>query len=414
MKIGVVGFGMGGATVAWRLAAAGHDVIAFEQAPECGSVGAGILLQPSGQTILRRFGILEAVRQVSATITGLDARHRSGRRLTTLDYATLDHRLHGLGVMRSALFDILHERCLDVGVDIQTGRRIVDYRHGENEVFPLDEHGSSCGSFDVLVVADGSNSSLRVGSGIETTTHEYDVGAMWMAAPYDGDPARLVQIVDRSGRLVGMLPIGGGRCSFFWGIRLDEIDDIRHGGLEQWQATVAEFLPDAGAIAARIESLDDVAFAGYRTVRMATPVDERVVFIGDAAHATSPHLGQGTNMALVDAAVLAEALGVADRRMPADLDSISRALVSYGSDRRATHRFYGQLTGFLTPFFQTSNPTLRAARDLALPIMPRVPILRSHMVLTMSGLKTSWVRPMRTGPAASDAGLAHSFDGRLD
>ena len=54
MKIAVVGAGIAGTAVAWKLAEAGHAVTLFEQAPTCRPIGAGFLLQPSGQAVLRQ------------------------------------------------------------------------------------------------------------------------------------------------------------------------------------------------------------------------------------------------------------------------------------------------------------------------------------------------------------------------
>ncbi len=399
MRIAIVGFGMGGSALAWRLADAGHEVVVFEQAPTSGPVGAGILLQPNGQAVLDHWGVLDEVVAMGATITGLDAKHRSGRRLTTLDYALLGDGLLGLGVMRSDLFAVFHRRCDSAGVELRHGRRVIAYRQTAQSVFPIDDSGEELESFDLLVGSDGSNSALRDfavdrNPSIRAEVKEYNYGAMWMATPYDGDPKRLVQVVDRTGRLVGMLPVGDGRCSFFWGIRLDEQAAIEAGGLAAWQASVTAFLPEAGELARSLDSLDDATFSTYRTVRMSTPVDGRVVFVGDAAHATSPHLGQGLNLALVDAVVLAESLEAQT--------SLGAALDLYEAQRRPTSRYYTQLTGFLTPFFQTSNPFLRAARDVALPLMPAIPGLRSHMALTMSGLKRSWLFPLRPSAALRD------------
>lgn len=395
-RIAVVGFGMGGAAVAWRLAEAGHDVTVFEQAPSTGPVGAGILLQPNGQAVLDHFGMLDEVESLGTSITGLDARHRSGRRLTTLDYGLLSDSLHGIGIMRSALFALFAERCDRADVRVETGHRVERYRQHLDRVEPLDAAGQTLGSFDLLVASDGSNSSLRAHAvssnpSLRCRVTDYAYGAMWMAAPFDGDQHRLVQVVDRTGRLIGVLPVGDGRCSFFWGIRLDEQAGIERAGLAAWQRAVEAFSPEAGAIAAGMASLDDATFSTYRTARLDNPVDGRVVFVGDAAHATSPHLGQGLNLALVDAVVLAESL--------ADNDRQSDALADYRRRRRPTTRYYTQMTGFLTPFFQTSNPVLRAMRDAALPVMPRIPGLRAHMALTMAGLKRSWLSPMRPSAA---------------
>ncbi len=64
---------MGGAAAAALLARAGHSVTVFERAPALGPVGAGLLLQPSGQAVLQRMGLLAQVAAQSEPIDGLHA-----------------------------------------------------------------------------------------------------------------------------------------------------------------------------------------------------------------------------------------------------------------------------------------------------------------------------------------------------
>src|SRR5204863_331163 len=72
-RIGVVGCGVAGAAAAFLLAEAGHDVTLFERAEEVGPVGAGVLLQPSGQMVLDRLGLLEIVTRCAEPIERLRA-----------------------------------------------------------------------------------------------------------------------------------------------------------------------------------------------------------------------------------------------------------------------------------------------------------------------------------------------------
>jgi len=58
MRIAIAGFGIGGGALAVALARDGHEVAVFEQAASPGPVGAGFLLQPSGQDALASLGLL--------------------------------------------------------------------------------------------------------------------------------------------------------------------------------------------------------------------------------------------------------------------------------------------------------------------------------------------------------------------
>ncbi|MFK7817266.1 MAG: FAD-dependent oxidoreductase [Planctomycetaceae bacterium] len=382
MKIGIVGGGIAGTAAAWQFAQNGHDVTLFEQAAKCGPVGAGILLQPSGQRVLARLGILDEVISGSSRINALHAQHRSGRELVHLEYRKLRDTLFGLGVLRGHVFSILLERCKASGVTIVEGRRVTSYKESSTSLELLAEDGQRCGEFDIVVAADGSRSALREASGLIRSVTEYPEAALWMTGPWHGDQHRLLQLVDKTGRLVGILPLGQNRCSYFWGITRPEYNDLRERGLDEWKDQARAFYEPASEILDQIHSFDDMTFATYRNVRMRRVVSQRMAFIGDAAHATSPHLGQGANLALEDAECLANAIGTG-----CDHEA---AFAAYEASRKGTVRYYTTLTGYLTPFFQTTNRIQQALRNVALPIMPRLPFVGGQMVLTMAGLKRGW------------------------
>lgn len=383
MNIAVVGSGIAGTTVAWQLAARGHSVTLFEQAGKCGPVGAGILLQPSGQAVLARLGVLDEVILKTAKITNLLAQHRSGRTLVHLPYDKVSGELFGLGVLRSHIFQVLFDRCTTAGVTVREGQLIASYAATDVGVELIGEDGVKKGRFDLMIAADGSRSRLREHSGLTRSIREYPDAAFWTIGPYSGPQDRLLQIVGRCGRLMGMLPVGDGRCSFFWGLKKMEEPHVRASGLDAWKRQVVEFFPSAEEAIAEIESFEEVTYATYRNSRMRRVTQGRVAFIGDAAHATSPHLGQGLNLALVDAAVLAEQLLLHQ--------DYRAAFAAYEKSRRSTTGFYSDLTGMLTPFFQTSNRMLQFGRDVSLPVMPHLPYVGKQMVYTMAGLKTGWL-----------------------
>src|SRR5215467_14623649 len=100
---------------------------------------------------------------------------------------------------------------------------------------------------------------------------------------------------------------------------------------------------------------------------MTLPAGRKLVAIGDAAHSTSPQLGQGANMALLDA----RALQIALRRH----DDLSAALAGYARMRRWHVRLYQALSLTLTPFYQSDSRWLPGLRDIVVPIATTVPPL---------------------------------------
>jgi 2-polyprenyl-6-methoxyphenol hydroxylase-like FAD-dependent oxidoreductase len=118
-----------------------------------------------------------------------------------------------------------------------------------------------------------------------------------------------------------------------------------------------------------------------------------MVFIGDAAHATSPQLGQGTNLALEDARVLSACVSGC-RDLPA-------ALARFHAARAAHVRYYQLASWGLTPFFQSSYAGLGLLRDAFMGWVCRFPPTRRAMLTTLSGVQNSFfgttvpLRPIR-------------------
>jgi 2-polyprenyl-6-methoxyphenol hydroxylase-like FAD-dependent oxidoreductase len=100
--------------------------------------------------------------------------------------------------------------------------------------------------------------------------------------------------------------------------------------------------------------------------------------LGDAAHSTSPQLGQGVNMGLLDALALADAL-----ETHADL---SDALDAYAAARRWHVRLYQALSMGFTPFYQADGSFLPWVRDHILGKVARLPFAPRLLAATVSGL----------------------------
>jgi 2-polyprenyl-6-methoxyphenol hydroxylase-like FAD-dependent oxidoreductase len=193
----------------------------------------------------------------------------------------------------------------------------------------------------------------------------------------------LHQVVRGTTHLAGIMPMGGGRCSFYWGLRGDAREALQQRGFPAWRDEVLRFCPPAEEVFEEIDGFEQVPFTSYRHVWMRSWHDGPVLFLGDAAHAMSPHLGQGINFALLDAQCFADALAAAPDYLT--------AFRAYCSARRRHLRFYATVTFLLTPFFQSDGLIKGWGRDVVLPVLPRVPLVRRQMLLAMAGLKKGFL-----------------------
>ena len=124
--------------------------------------------------------------------------------------------------------------------------------------------------------------------------------------------------------------------------------------------------------------------------------DGNVVFLGDAAHAMSPQLGQGANLALLDAAALADALRSGE------------GVAGYTRRRRAHVRFYAFASRWMTPFFQSGRDRLAAPRDALMGPAARVPWIGRQMVRTMAGPHGPKAAGYLTSPGARSPRTIHA------
>jgi 2-polyprenyl-6-methoxyphenol hydroxylase-like FAD-dependent oxidoreductase len=322
-------------------------VVLFEQASEPGPVGAGILLQPTGLAVLERLGASVP----GAEVHRLRCRTAAGRTLLDLGYDVIG--AHGLGVHRGALFHALFDPLADAGVEVRTGVRVEAPPPG----------------FDLVVAADGARSALRP----PCRVRPYPWGALWFIGDRgDLAPDMLDQVVDGTRWLAGVLPTGPTQASLFFSVPAARPRACLAGGLEAWRASLARH-PAAAALAAQIDDPAQLQEARYLDVVMRRFHHGNVAFLGDAAHAMSPQLGQGANLALLDAAALADSL------------RDGSGLAGYTARRRAHVRFYAFASRWMTPFFQSGRDRLAPPRDALLGPVARVPFLGRQMVRVMAG-----------------------------
>lgn len=356
LEIAVAGCGPGGLAAALMLHRDGHHVTLFERFGAPKPIGSGLMIQPTGLAVLRTLNLdLDLIEQGAR----VDRLFGQAGRSTVLDvrYAALGRRAgFGIGIHRASLFAILHRAVLAEGIPVETGRTIVG-RDGARLLF---DGGASAGPFDLIVDALGSWTPLAPPTG-----RSLAYGALWASLDWpdasDFDGAALEQRYRAASTMAGVLPIGtppgAGRpqAAFFWSLRADRVDAWRTAGLSAWKSEVTRLWPATTSLLDQITDPDQLTFARYSHRTLRRPIGEGIVHIGDAWHSASPQLGQGANMALLDAYALAKALrGAAD--IPTALDRAHRL--------RARHvRLYQAMSGLFTPVYQSDSLVLPFIRD---------------------------------------------------
>lgn len=397
--IGVAGCGPAGLAAALLLARDGHRVRLYERFDAPRPVGSGLMLQPTGLAVLAALGLARGACGIGKRIDRLfGTAQPSGATVLDVRYEWLGKPgLAGVGIHRAALFGLLHDSLLAARIPVETGR-CVRGAQGGRLLFEGDE---ASGRHDLIVDCLGAHSPLTAQGG-----RKLAYGALWASLDWcDGfAPDALEQRYVAANRMTGVLPIGRApgrgrpQAAFFWLLREDRLQAWRERGLEPWKAEVRALWPATAPLLDQINAADQLTFARYAHRTLRRPAGPGLVHLGDSWHSTSPQLGQGANMALLDAWALAKAL-----REEATLNA---ALIRAVALRRFHVALYQALSAVFTPAYQSDSRVLPFIRDRIVPPFGRLwPATRIQAAM-VAGTFGGPLRPLGLAAAGFDQASA--------
>lgn len=406
-NIAIIGAGTAGLATAILLARQDIDVTLFEKVDCLQPVDAGLLLQPAGLAVFEHLGILPDTLKLGAIVTGLEGRLANQRLLVNSHYHEVDPQHYGIGIHRATLCHLLSSKLQDYAASV-TWKMAHDIHRLQEHQQGVTIFGQHLGlpfesNFDTVIIANGARSQLRPSSWVKVDK-AYPWGAVWSIVPecQTLDPQILHQFYDRSQIMMGILPTGAipqaptqRLSSVFWSLPAQQLQQFldnpqKHDFLlrqisSRWKP-IADWLEQ---VMQKQDSLQWLS-AQYRDVVMTKFGKGRIGIIGDAAHAMSPQLGQGANMALLDA----WALGQAMQQFPDQQVDWTMFWQHYHQLRYASTQFYQMLSQLLTPLYQSDSTWAGPFRDVSFYWMYQIPYLRKQMALTISGLKSSPLQHM--------------------
>lgn len=392
-SVAIVGAGVAGAAAAIRLAEQGVEVDLYEAVPEPRPIGAGLLLQPTGQRVQAAMGLLNEALALGTRVDRLFGDTPTGRTVLDMSYRRLRADAYGLGIQRGALMGLLWSRVQALGIRWQRGVAVDGFTQDAASV-TLQLSGGTSARHAALIVANGSFSRLREGLRVAQHARPFPWGAVWTVLPApEGFPQiELRQRFRAASQMLGLMPVGKSShddrargINLFWSLPVVELDSwASRIGLAALKQQMTELFPDVAPLLAGLRDPAQLREARYADVWMRRWHDGRVLAIGDCAHGMSPQLGQGANMALIDAHELAAELRGRDRGWPAVFEGYTRR-------RRAHIRFYGQASRGLTPMFQSHAVVAPWLRDRFFGWGGRLPYIHQQSIATLAGYKTGWL-----------------------
>ncbi len=392
--IAIIGAGITGLAAAIALRRQDFRVVVYERFAQSLPIGSGLLIQPTGLAALGRLGLRGRIESLGARIDRLAGETIGGTTIFNLNYADLAPCYYAIGIHRAALHGTLWAEFETCGADLETVVDVCEAVTGPaGRIQTIDRQGRTLPAADLLIDASGTNSALAMAAR-SRPARAFRYGAVWATVPdIDYKPGALSQRYEAARKMMGYLPIGrlepegGSLAALFWSLKTADYDAWVEN-FESWRHEASDYWPALGDVIDRLEGPRDFTLAKYAHATLRRPYRESLAFAGDAAHATSPQLGQGANQGLIDAIVLAGALS-----RTADIQT---ALQLYAETRRQHVRFYQRASAIMTPLFQSDQVVLPYMRDLTFDRLRLVPYLHREMLRTLGGLKNglfSWREP---------------------
>jgi 2-polyprenyl-6-methoxyphenol hydroxylase-like FAD-dependent oxidoreductase len=309
-QILIVGGGIAGLALATALQRQGLTAEIVERSPTWPTVGAGIALHANGGRMLRALGLGEAIEQASARFSRWGFFDQRGERLCETNLDDLWGAVGPcMGITRVHLQEILLSGVgatpYRLGVAVTSiAQRSEDVRVGFGD-------GSS-GEYDLVVGADGVYSTVRA-LAVDDVTPEYANIMAWRSVvPIRPEGLIDLRILLGEDSFFGLVPVGNGQTYGFGAIVSAHFHDELAGRLERFRRRFVAFGGPVPAYLVALECDEQLHAGPIEWVESERWRNGRVLLIGDAAHAATPHMGEGGSMALEDAFVLAEELRTAD------------------------------------------------------------------------------------------------------
>ncbi|KAL0481676.1 3-hydroxybenzoate 6-hydroxylase [Acrasis kona] len=305
-RVLVVGGGVAGTTVSIFLKQLGYDPILFEKRSKMGDVGGSLNLAPNGLKAASFANLDGPLIDAGAEIDNWKFMTPSGEVLTDFPIANPVKERYGytfVGVKRTKLLEVLHKAVEETnGIKLKLGYNLKQIKNTPTGVTAVFQNGEEFHG-DLLIGADGLHSTTRYllfGDNVATYTGLTQViGIADIPKDIRGDPNTFLNVAGRGAHFI-TYPFNKNELCYGCTQRDEpaseswkevDVDHAKNSLFAKWSP-----------VSSIIENSTKVIKIGlYDRPSLKSWSKDRVLLIGDAAHATSPHLGQGANQALEDA-----------------------------------------------------------------------------------------------------------------
>jgi 2-polyprenyl-6-methoxyphenol hydroxylase-like FAD-dependent oxidoreductase len=372
-KITIIGGGIAGLTVALAFQKAGYVPIIFEAADNITPIGAGLGLAANAIKALDRLGIKESVLNKGRLLTSFTIKDEKGKIITHTETNVINEKygLDNFTIHRADLHNALLTEIHDSQLILS--KRCMDIKQTSLGITLIFKDGSTYNT-DYLIVADGINSKVRQKL-LPDTLPRYAGYTCWRAV-VDNKSLGInnsYEVWGKAGRF-GVVPLANDQLYWFATINSSANNPLfknyRIPDLLKWFDGYTDEIKNI------LNQTSDESLI-WNDIKDLKPLEkyafDNILLVGDAAHGTTPNMGQGACQAIEDAAVLYDELSKGK--------SLKEVFLSFEKRRIPKTHYIITQSARIGKIAQLSNPFLISARNIVFRNIPESIKLKQFEIL---------------------------------
>lgn len=303
MNIAIIGAGIGGLTTAILLKKMGFDVQIYEQADELKPIGAGIMLAHNAMQVYDKLGLKNQISDLGNTLTSLNITGPNLRLISSIKNQSFDEKfsVNHIAIHRGALQNLLINQLPSNCINLH--KNLIDIK--QHEKISLIFSDNSEHKYDVVIAADGIHSFVRKSLFPDSVIRDAKQ-VCWRGIANMELPSRYMNELNEawgSGTRFGFVQIS--KQQVYW-YALCNNNKVYKGNnpltlFNDYHPTIQTIVANTSESSFIQNDIKDLK-------PLSTWYQRNICLIGDAAHATTPNMGQGACQAIEDAYVLSQVI----------------------------------------------------------------------------------------------------------